>query len=252
VAPTIAPPQGLAPGHARLAPSAASRWLTCAASITLNDGVDVHDESGPEALAGSIIHAAFERAMRYGTGCFNDTELHVLDFDCGCSAASARRILDDALSMARIALALNGVDHLWLEQRVVPRIGRSDVWGTADVVGYASRRARLLVFDLKTGRWKVDVDHNDQCLVYALGALDLMHELRLPVREARLVIAQPSLGPRAMSSWAPTLDVLAQFRAFLIARAAATDAPAAEPNPSEETCRFCPARSRYPVHQAEV
>src|SRR4051794_608241 len=69
-------------------------------------------QGGPDALAGSYIHGAFERALRTGTGGFNDTELFVLDHECGRSAAATMRILESALGMAHSAITLNGVDRI--------------------------------------------------------------------------------------------------------------------------------------------
>lgn len=125
-------------------------------------------------------------------------------------------------------------------------IGRSDFWGTADLVGANESDKTLLVADLKTGRGRVAPQFNEQMLSYALGSLALINFV--PERIV-LAIIQPPVLKNTTAVWVTDMATLDQFKEFARTQAALTDDVQCEPSPSPEVCQWCPAKSICSAHQ---
>lgn len=230
--------------HARLGPSAASRWLQCPASVRLCEQAPPRSANNA-AEAGTLCHGVFERLM-LGQDHLRPEEVEALDcLDWG--EAHARKIIDAGVTAARAALARYGIREFLTETRVNPgaRFGRDDLWGTADLIGADKSSKTLLVGDLKTGRGRVDPAWNDQMLTYAVGALDLLEFV--PERVV-LVIIQPTILGTNPGIWATDMGVISQFEIFLRSKAAEADDPGTAPAPSASACRWCPAKTICPAH----
>jgi hypothetical protein len=231
--------------HARLGPSGAHRWMGCPLSVRLSEQVEIKP-AGTAAAAGNIMHTAFERRM-LGQGDITQQEILELGFlDIGQS--KAKLIVDQGVEAAYKVLAQFGIDDYLCEQRVDPGqfIGRTDFWGTADLIGANESNKTFLVGDLKTGRGRVDPQFNEQMLSYALGALDLIDFV--PERIVLAIIQPPLLGATA-AVWVTDIQTLEKFKEFARAQAAFTDDLECQPNPSTEVCQWCPAKSICPAHQ---
>ncbi len=230
--------------HARLGPSSAYRWLRCPASITLSENLPPRP-SGPAAAAGNLMHSVFERRLLSKGDVLAD-ELELLA-EWGIGEKRARQIIDDAIAAVNKLMRRYQLDEILTEIRVNPGavIGRSDYWGTADLVCANAQSKTLLVADLKTGRGRVEVQFNDQLLSYALGALDLV-----TFRPSRVVLAilQPPLQGTTPLIWETDVETVTEFAEFARERAALTDAIAPVPNPSPEACEWCPAKAACPIH----
>jgi len=231
--------------HARLGPSGAHRWMSCPLSIRLSEQIEIKP-AGAAAAAGNIMHTAFERRM-LAQGDITLEEITELgDLDVGES--KARLIVDQGVEAAYKVLAQFDIEDYLCEQRVDPGqfIGRSDFWGTADLVGANESNKTCLIGDLKTGRGRVDPQFNEQMLSYALGALALIDFV--PERIVLAIIQPPLLGATA-AVWVTDIQTLEKFKEFARAQAALTDDLECQPNPSTEVCQWCPAKSICPAHQ---
>ena len=231
--------------HARLGPSGAHRWMGCPLSVRLSEQVEAKP-AGIAAAAGNIMHTAFERRM-LRQGDITQQEILELGFlDVGQNKATL--IVDQGAEAAFKVLARFGIEDYLCEQRVDPGqfIGRTDFWGTADLVGANKSNKTLLVGDLKTGRGRVDPQFNEQMLSYALGALTLIDFV--PNRIVLAIFQPPLLGATA-AVWVTDLQTLDKFKEFARTQAALTDDLECQPNPSAEVCQWCPAKSICPAHQ---
>jgi hypothetical protein len=229
--------------HARLGPSSAHRWARCPASIRLAEQVPARP-AGAAAAAGTLLHTVFERQM-LGQSHLHAHEIELLaEFDVG--EMRARMIVDQAVRAARSAMSRYQLTEFLLESRVDPgqTMARTDYWGTADLIAANADTRTLLVGDLKTGRGRVDAEANDQLLSYALGALELM---AFEPQRIVLAIFQPVLLGDRPALWETGLDTLYLFRSYIAERAAMTDREGVEPEPSDEACQWCPARSICPA-----
>lgn len=224
--------------HARLGPSGAYAWLQCPHTIHIRKFVNKGD-TNPAALAGTIMHEVYERILNGGDH-LREEEIQALDYlDFG--EAYCRMIIDDAIFATRKLLTRYRVDEFITETLVDPgaRIGREDLWGTADLIAANERRRTLIVGDLKTGRGKVEAFENKQMMLYALGALE---EITFEPKKIILAIFQPPIYKKKASIWPTTVDKLLEFESHVAERAELTDLPVPPRNPSIAACRWCPGR----------
>lgn len=237
------PPPANAAAHARLSPSASLRWLGCPASIKLSEQIPERG-AGAAAQAGTLMHTVIERRLHGGHHLTRD-ELQVLQ-QLGVSELRARQIVDQSVQAARKALAKYDLREMLTERRVDPgaRIGRSDLWGTADLIGACATRRILLVGDHKTGKSPVGAEGNTQLLCYVAGALDLLSfEPELIV----IGVFQPPVYGSEPCLWEVDLQTVLAFEHVVRAQAALTDQPDVAPRPSEQACMWCRARAICPA-----
>ncbi len=231
--------------HARLGPSSAHRWLRCPASIPLSEQLPPRP-SGPAAAAGTVMHTVFERRLLKQHD-FTLEEIELLaEFDV--VESRARSIVDQAEEAAVATMQQHGLLEFLTETRVDPGavIGRSDFWGTADLIAADPNTATLLVGDLKTGRGKVEVEFNDQLLAYAVGAEAL---LQFTPKRVLLAVFQPPVYGKKAAVWETTSDTLREFAQFARERAQLTDLTTTAPTPSDKACQWCTARAICPAHR---
>ena len=233
----------LANAHAPLSPSSAFRWTACPISPRLARTLP-SPPAGDAAKAGTLLHSTYERKLYGGPG-LQPAEVAELE-RFGVRQTLAVSILDAGIEATQALLKQHNIRHIALETRVDPgaAIGRSDFWGTADLLGANEEEKTLVVLDFKTGRHPVSVQDNLQLLSYGLGALDT---LTFEPRQIVLAIVQPVAFGAVAQTQSITLDVLERFSEWIGERAFATDDPNAQPQPSAEACRFCPARSICPA-----
>lgn len=230
--------------HARLGPSGAHRWLRCPASIPLSEKLPPRS-GGAAAAAGTVMHAVFERRL-LDKHDFTCEEIDLLaQFDV--VEWRARMIVNQAEVAARCVLKENNLTEFLVETRVDPGavIGRTDFWGTADLIAADKSTSTLLVGDLKTGRGRVEVEFNDQLLAYAVGAEVL---LDFTPRRVLLAIFQPPVYGTRAAVWETTTETLSEFSRYAGERARITDSKLVVPTPSDEACQWCPARAVCPAH----
>lgn len=224
--------------HAKLAASAAHRWITCPGSIALSEQVPVEIRSveSPAAREGTSAHELAEKTARHRflDGVAPDLsewpeemQPHI-DTWCG--------VLADRLA-----------DHidplLLLELKVDPLVPQSG--GTSDAVILSSEL--IDVIDFKYGRLRVDAEDNPQLRLYGLGAL-----ARQPrARRVRMTIVQPRLNH--ISSEELTPEELRAWRTETVLPAATSALSGHAPLvPSEDACRWCPAAGLCPAQASSA
>ena len=122
--------------------------------------------------------------------------------------------------------------------------------GTADAVLIGEEA--LIICDLKTGKWAVDVEDNAQLKIYALGALEMFGTDNHKTVET--VIVQPTGWHRDGAIRSTTYDIgnLVNW-GFDTLRPSALSCFEPDPEPvAGEHCRFCPAKPNCPMHQGEA
>lgn len=202
--------------HAVLSPSGAHRWLTCPGSVALTKGMP--DTSSAAADDGTVTHFLAEHALKKGVG-FKSANYtgrvvrmtvspdgrremaflpdwdrtptpvggtdRVIDVD---RMSRVKTYFDSVLEHAGVLGTIDAevkvpIERYTLEQRAC---------GTADAI--VVRDGELQIHDLKDGHGLVNVENNEQLMLYALGAYDV-YSLLVPIDRIKLVIHQPRHGP---------------------------------------------------------
>ena len=219
-----------------LRPSSASRWIACPASARLSEGVP-YEPAGEAAQIGTAIHALAEKC--FGTGEKADAYL-------------GAKVEGITMTQENVEFAQAHIDHITnlkselgavkVEQYVTV-IDDADIklGGTADVIGFGN--GILEIADLKTGRVYVDAD-SSQMKIYALGTLAKIKSK--PVETVRLSIIQPHSGDTRTHTM--TVDELIQWRnETLLPAIMEASNKDAQPKPSSNACRYCPAKVICPA-----
>jgi hypothetical protein len=220
--------------HARLAPSAAHRWLHCPGSIKASEGI----EPEPSVYADE------------------GTTAHELAAYCLHNHASARDYLhcwpsvtEDMVEPVQFyidtlcEIVCNGA--VWIEQLVDLSFIPGMEGGTVDAAFYDPVLRELHIVDLKYGKGVlVEVQDNPQLLIYALGMSKLV---AAPIDTVRTTIVQPRAlhpdGPVRTAVY--TRGELTEFTLTVAHAAKATLAPDA-PLHAGAWCKFCPAAFKCP------
>jgi hypothetical protein len=240
--------------HARLGPSAAHRWLACPASVLLCESLEITgaDTGSVYAAEGTAAHSIAEIVASEAFGMMSGAMVTAAlaawrgsysDAPWIPEGETISDVQDEMVEHARMYVGVlrkyvTASSVIRLEQRVSP--GVEHVWGTADAT--ISDTDVLTVVDYKYGKGvRVDAMSNEQLMFYALGAweADLMGTASL----VRIVVVQPRLDH--VSVWEIETHELLNWRDEVArpgaARVLEPDAPF---GPSEEACRFCPARGQ--------
>ena len=237
--------------HALLSPSAAKKWVGCAASLACEVGIP--NESGAAAVNGTAMHTMAEKALKtlisggYGgdfdwTSWFNPTpdgkNIYITDYGKGDIAMGDNDqpgnvpVTDDFVSQVSkyvnyCAPIMAAAEVVEIESRVsLTRILhpsfelngiKLETFGTADFVALLKQPApqdgtyTLIVGDLKTGRHKVTAAENKQMMLYALGLLR-KYRLSYDISAVKLFIFQPYAG--GADEWDTTPTALEHFAKF--------------------------------------
>ena len=248
--------------HARLAPSAAHRWMSCPGSVRLSVGI----EETPSAFAaeGTAAHMLAEKCMETGfdaerfkgwtvNTAAKDPKLAVQQ---GWPVNNTTTFMVDAEMVDGVQLYLDVVREIaaeaeeWaIEQRLDMSSLVPGVFGTGDFIAYIARhretgKRRIVIADLKFGKGvAVDVKANEQELTYAAGVAGRYHNRG--VDEVELVIVQPRAPHRdgPVRRW--VTDVVTLFE-HIVALQNAADATAADDAPFNpgDACKFCRAAGK--------
>lgn len=230
--------------HAKLSPSAASRWMSCPGSIRLSEGaVDVPSRFAAE---GTAAHQLAETCLRDGTDAIKRLGETI--------AANGFDFIVDGEMVDGVQLHIDYVraqiepgDEVEYESRIDLTHVHPEMFGTGDVVIYKPEKHHLLVTDFKYGRGvAVDPAENKQLLTYAVGAIRRHHNR--PLDKVTLAVIQPrAAGAKGgVKTWETDPLTLIEFELALREAAAATGAPDAPVNPGE-WCKFCKAAPVCPA-----
>ena len=220
--------------HARLSPSAASRWMVCTMAPSMEEGIP--DQSTSYTQEGTQAHELAEFCARTSVGLTwsaappkaADQEMEDAAEDYAAYIKETylriKETCPDAFIDTEIRLDLTD----WIP----------DSFGTADCLIVADDV--LHVIDFKYGKGvKVEADGNVQMMIYALGALDWAAML-YEIKTVRMTIVQPRLGGISEAEL-PADHLLDWGENILQPIAAAADSGNGVFKPSEQTCRFCKA-----------
>lgn len=234
----------MARAHAKLAPSAAVRWLTCTAAPALEAGYP--SETSTYAEEGTLAHSFAEAAAKYSTAQIKEStyksKLAKLKKEKLFAPEMIVHAEEYSVEVASLlAKAMYKTPDAFCDVEVKRDLTEwiPDGFGTADCVIIADDT--ITVIDYKYGKGvAVEARKNPQMMIYALGALAKYSAL-YDIELVNMEIIQPRLG--GMNGWTITA-------AELTAWAENTLKPAAEEAasgtgkfcPSEQACRFCKAR----------
>jgi len=219
-------------GHAKLSPSSAERWMDCAGSVVLSDGMPQRTSAFADE----------------GTEAHEIAEFILLGKAYTCSAemlANVRVYTDYVMSLCAEKTAL-----WFIEQRVAVN---AHVYGTADAIIWHEAERHLRVIDLKYGAGvAVEVKNNKQLMIYALAALLTMN---YNADLVTVTIVQPRCahpdGPIRSISFTvlELMDLFADIEDAIIRVEEAKKANDIVPflSASEKGCRWCLAAPKCPL-----
>lgn len=230
----------MARAHAKLAPSACSRWSVCTAAPTLEEGYP--DTTSVYATEGTLAHKLGELLLQkhfyFMKQASFDRQLKAIQADEQYTKAMLSHCEDYRDFIAEQAAEM-GDPIVALEERVDISHIVPEGFGSCDCILIAD--GLLHVIDLKYGAGvPVDSKDNPQLQLYALGALELFGAI-YDVDRVKMTIFQPRLDNiatyelpvKALEGWATWLKPIAQ-EAF--------DGPGTF-RAGEEQCRFCKAHN---------
>lgn len=233
--------------HAKLAPSAAERWIECPASVRMEGTVPAEVES-IYAREGTCAHALgemkaslafglitpkqYQRKLEKWRRAFDSVLDHEVEVEMG-------RHTDAYVELIQERMELYPHSQLMLEQRL--DTGVPTCWGTSDTVIVSPQHVEVI--DLKYGQGvTVEAHGNPQLRLYALGALDTYGDMLGETEVVRITVHQPRLDHILTDEMTP--DALRAWRTQIIPIAEEALGPDAHFGPSETACRWCPASGR--------
>ena len=234
--------------HARLfSPSAAHRWVRCFGAPALE--ATQPESSSPYAEAGTRTHDLVARFLA-GRDHSDEAWARLIEADADAWVKD-QDLLDCAKTYVDRVKEYSQGAQLFVEQKMdfSATLGIEGGFGTADAIIVADRELQL--HDMKTGRGvRVEADHNEQLMLYALGALETF-DLAGDFDTVRLVIHQPPLNN--LSEWSLPVSELrewskaAKAAAKRVLEAAEAGGDDAYLVPGEKQCRFCRAKAVCPA-----
>lgn len=231
------------PEHARLAPSAAKRWLSCPGSVALCE--NTVDYSSEDADHGTACHELLSIAVEGG------------DARAAVGRKSAVGLVFTEEMAQLVEPVVEWIDDyrhrtgalLFSEQRVEIGEGAFGLraglfWGTVDLLGVS--KEELLVLDAKFGYVGVPVIRNEQLICYGIGGLE---QTGWTHDRVRLVIAQPRSGePKEHVYTASEMnEFVREFHPKVLE--ALNGGPL---RPSDEACRWCKAQATCPALRGQM
>jgi hypothetical protein len=252
-------------GHARLAPSAASRWMRCPGSVPFVEGLNLPSDDNEYTREGTAAHELAEICLLMGVDT-DHPELPATAENGVPFTEDMREHVGKYLEYVRNVFAAPG-SRGEVEQRVDMRADVPDCWGTADTLGVVplpDGTFELVVIDLKYGRGvRVDAEDNPQLNLYGLGGYRKLQGARATPRvvsRIRTAVHQPRLDHVSEDTLTP--DELEEFArhanraAYWVAQADAAVAQGESLrsflHPSDEACRWCPAKAVCPELRAKI
>lgn len=263
--------------HSLLSPSGAHRWMRCPGSLLLEKTAP--DRSTHYADEGSAAHKIATDCLLSGGKTTPDDFLGVM-LDMGEHAILVDHEMVQSVEqfIEVVEKYAAGGGQILVDKRVnfSRYLGLEGQTGTADVIILFPDR--IIIIDLKYGRGvKVYVEHNEQCRLYALGALHDYGIVCDPV-DVVMVIHQPRLEHldedvmtvADLEAWAlneakPGAEAaLSNFEIGLqmsgVVDGDITNGLVIPPNvaaklrlePGEKQCRFCNAKATCPALSAEM
>ena len=184
--------------HAILAPSSAKRWINCTPSALLAEAAV--SKSSVYAEEGTLAHEIAEHALtQYLEGIYDpiiDEALPIKDEHLKNPLFSIdmanyiRDYCDYVIGENYEMQKADGLSEMFLERKVDVTDYAPDSFGSVDVTLVSDKTIHII--DLKYGAGvKVTADHNEQMMLYALGALKAaaskdITNIRMTIAQVRL------------------------------------------------------------------
>lgn len=235
--------------HARLSPSAAERWISCPASIRVEQEIRSTYGEAPEseyALEGTAAHALAEMRARLDIlGSINLVEYNQhlkiwrkrYPFVTDEMFTDMLFYTDQYLELIRERMAIYPYTQLLLEQRV--DTGIPDCGGTGDAILVSPWHVEII--DLKYGQGvPVSSYENPQLMLYGVGTLEMFGDILGHVEVVYMTIHQPRLD--SISTYEMNPQDLLAWRDSVIPIAEEARSEHGSFGPSEEACRWCDAK----------
>lgn len=184
--------------HAILSPSSAKRWIHCTPSALLAEAAG--SKTSVYAEEGTLAHEIAEHALtQYLNGTYDpiiDEALPIKDEHLKNPLFSIdmanyiRDYCDYVIGENYEMQKADGLSKMFLERRVDITDYAPDSFGSVDVTLVSDKTIHII--DLKYGAGvKVTADHNEQMMLYALGALKAAESQK--IANIRMTIAQVRL-----------------------------------------------------------
>ncbi len=185
--------------HAKFSPSSAHRWMHCAASIALEDGLP--DSTSAYAEEGTRAHDAAAKTLQQGL-----PRVPVEFCDNEEMRENVQMYVDSVRNRAYGKTML-------IEQKVEfsNTIGVPNQFGTSDAIIVDPETGHVQIIDLKYGMGhRVDPYENEQMLTYAAAVCETFEEiLGIKFQTFEVVVIQPRLDHEA--SWPIYLIVIVRL-----------------------------------------
>ena len=241
--------------HAKLAPSAAARWMACPGSVRLSAGIE--ETPSHFAAEGTAAHMLAERCMRTGFDAarFKGWAVHTQPkpktepIQQGWKVDGKTVFPVDSEMVDAVQLYLDVVreiaqhaDEHEIETRMDMSAVVPGVFGTGDFIAFKEQPARrVTICDFKYGKGvAVDAEDNEQLLTYAVGVVQRYHNRG--VDEVELIVVQPRAPHRAGPVRRWVTDSVGLYEHVMALQSAAEEAgkPDAAFRPGD-ACKFCKA-----------
>lgn len=228
--------------HALLSPSAAHRWINCAAAPRLE--ANVEDSGSSYAAEGTLAHAYCAKKLKEYIGLPTNGEqeeiaalneqYHTGEMDeyTDTYKVIVLEKLNEALDKTKDA-------QLLIETRLDFSEYVPEAFGTADAIIIAD--GCMEVIDFKYGKGvRVSAEHNPQMMIYALGAYDKF-SFDYRIERVRMTIVQPRIDNLSEFELSVS-DLMAWTDETLRPAAKAAYDGKGKQNPGK-WCQFCKVKS---------
>lgn len=160
--------------HAKLSPSAATRWMACTPSAVLEQ--QFPNTSSSYADEGSLAHLLCETLLRLEHNQITLEEFNKLHADIKKSEYYNDQMDDYCQEyVSFVNDQCKPGYHIFIEQKLDMTQWIPEGFGTADSIVILPDQRKIIFTDLKYGKGiKVDAKQNSQLKIYALGVLQTM------------------------------------------------------------------------------
>lgn len=228
--------------HALLSPSAAHRWINCAAAPRLE--ATVEDSGSSYAAEGSLAHAYCAKKLKeYLDQPTDGEQAEIAELDAQYHSGEMDEYTDTykviVLEKLNAALERTPDAQLLVETRLDFSDYVPEAFGTADAIIIAD--GCMEVIDFKYGKGvRVSAENNPQMMIYALGAF-ARFSFEYHIDRVRMTIVQPRIDN--LSEWELSIKELTDWTETVLIPAAEKAYKGDGPQNPGGWCQFCKVKS---------
>ncbi|WP_304106844.1 DUF2800 domain-containing protein [Phascolarctobacterium succinatutens] len=228
--------------HALLSPSAAHRWINCAAAPRLE--ATVEDSGSSYAAEGSLAHAYCAKKLKeYLVQPTDGEQAEIAELDAQYHSGEMDEYTDTykviVLEKLNAALERTPDAQLLVETRLDFSDYVPEAFGTADAIIIAD--GCMEVIDFKYGKGvRVSAENNPQMMIYALGAF-ARFSFEYHIDRVRMTIVQPRIDN--LSEWELSIKELTNWTETVLIPAAEKAYKGDGPQNPGGWCQFCKVKS---------